>query len=77
MDNSLELNAYLIDIVRAVQGVERGQDPQVQLVTYKVLAKDASQAIQRFFNEEAGVIIYEGEAVDSILTGIELEAPIG
>lgn len=66
----LILTKYLIDIVKAVEA-EEYEGAKVQLVTYSVLAGSADEAVQRFFHDEAGVVMYEGDIVDGIFIGIQ------
>lgn len=78
----IELNTYIIDVVRPKRAlvpidppdgtsdlVDGG--PKVQLVSYAVVAPNPNEAMRRFFEEEAGEIIYEGDIVDRIAVGIE------
>lgn len=75
-----DLNNYLIDIVRPAEvfdgftceGGESVFKPQVQLVTYGVLASSAEEAYRRFIEEEAGAIVFEGEVTDSVVVGIQI-----
>ncbi len=72
---SLVLNTYLIDVVRPVREsedtpAEEAKGPQVQLVTYKVLASNPNEALQKC-SDDAGVIVQEGDIVDRIMVGIE------
>lgn len=72
IEGALVLHPFLIDVVKAVQF--ESQDPQVQLVTYKVLAQNPDHAIKRFFEEEAGVEVYRGDLSDAIVVGMQVDA---
>lgn len=71
-DTELILTTYMLDVVQPFE--REDEEPQVQLVTYKVLGKDPGDALDRFFNHEAGVVMYEGDIVDRILVGVEQAA---
>lgn len=70
-----ELQNYLIDIVQPVlvndEEAKEYDIPQVQLVTFGVLGESAEHAYQRFIDEEAGEIIFEGEVTDRIIVGLQ------
>lgn len=63
----LTLNKFIIDVVQP--NIDTGA--HVQLISYMVLAPTAEEAMRRFFDEEQGSIIYEGDIVDRILIGIQ------
>lgn len=71
IEGALVLHPFLIDVVKPVQF--ESQDPQVQLVTYKVLAQNPDHAIKRFFEEEAGVEVYRGDLSDAIVVGMQID----
>lgn len=63
----LILHNFLLDVV---QPMPIGK---VQMITYKVLASSPDHAVKRFFNEEAGIIVFQGEVVDRILVGMNID----
>jgi hypothetical protein len=66
--DALELNKFLID---TVENVTTEDGSGIQMVTYQVLAEDASSAFERFTEEKAGVEVYRGDIVDFIIIGIQ------
>jgi hypothetical protein len=69
------LTSFEIDTVRVHPSafLEDGvQKHKVQTLTYSVLGQDANHALHRFFHEEAGTVIYEGDPVDSIVIGMNV-----
>ncbi len=75
------LQSYLIDTVQAVEVAGIGEvdgNPvnvsKVQMITYKVLAQTPDHALKRFTQEGAGVIVYQGDIVDKILIGMNVDS---
>jgi hypothetical protein len=80
ISGGVALHGFLIDVVQPVvlsieEDMEEGYraDAKVQLITYKVLARDPQHAMQRFFQEEAGQEVYRGEMSDRIVVGIQVD----
>lgn len=72
----VELNNYLIDTVEPVMvrsETADGYHSQVKMKTYRVAAADAPSALQRFTEEQAGEVMYEGEPANFIIIGIDKE----
>jgi hypothetical protein len=68
----MQLNRYLIDIVRPGHIPDVVGPVGVQLVSYSVLAETAEAAYERFMNDEnAGVVVYEGDIADSVVVNLE------
>lgn len=78
-DLGVKLHTFLIDTVVPHVPVisdedgERKGEPQVQMITYAVVAPDPVTAMNRFLHEEAGEVVKRGDPIDAILTGIELK----
>lgn len=67
------LRAFLIDTVVAVS--EESEEhpygkPQVRMVRHSVLGRNAQEAINRFVNEDAGVVVEEAEMTDMVIVGL-------
>lgn len=80
ISGGIALRGFLIDVVQPVEdSSENWSDERdeyvkkVQLITYKVLARDPQHAMQRFFQEEAGVEVYKGDISDRIIVGIQVD----
>lgn len=76
MEKSLELNGFYIDTVRVVPE-SLDDEPKVQMVRYSVLASDAEDALKRFFEDEAGVVVEETDPTDLIVVGMGPSGPPG
>lgn len=72
----MELNNYLIDTVEYVNPNAHDTWPGggVKMKTYRVAASTAEAAMNRFADEEAGEVIYEGELANFIIIGIQKES---
>lgn len=85
IEGAVVLHPFLIDVVKAVDAnvyenttsdidmVVEYRNPQVQIVTYKVLAQNPEHAMRRFFEEEAGVEVYRGDLSDAIVVGMQID----
>lgn len=73
------LKTFFIDTVLAVSedpdsvaisSVGGFGKPQVQMVRHSVLGRNAQEAINRFVNEDAGVVVEEAEMTDMVIVGV-------
>lgn len=70
------LRAFLIDTVVATSEEPDDLDygaygkPQVRMVRHSVLGRNAQEAINRFVNEDAGVVVEEAEMTDMVIVGV-------